>query len=81
MGRETMIKTRVARNGNKFAGLGTIKKYFKDMHAEINKNSFVINIQNGRLDYENHSRNDLIPQWIELFGMAIKNIVDSAEEQ
>ncbi|GBR73982.1 hypothetical protein NO1_1231 [Candidatus Termititenax aidoneus] len=76
-----MIKTRAPRHGNKYAGFGTIKKYFKDMRAEINQNSFVIKIQNDRLDYENHSRNDLLPQWVELLGLAIKDIFNSVEGQ
>jgi hypothetical protein len=71
-----MIKTRISREGGKFAGQGTLKKYFQMLRAEVNGNKWTILLAaNGDISYENNTRNDMIPQWIELFARTIKNSI------
>jgi hypothetical protein len=71
-----MIKTRISREGRKFAGQGTLKKYFQSLLAEVNGNKWIISLTSkGDLSYKNNTRNEIIPQWIELLGRAIKNLI------
>ena len=79
-----MIKKRSPREGRKFSGIGTIRKYFQyarienndqNIKIDINQNKWTITITPGQeILYGNHTRNDMIPQWVELIGEAMRNL-------